>query len=287
MSSIRYSICATHYNNGEYIRNSAGVFADEIEGRNDWELVITDAGSTDGSIKYLRDLESRQENVRVIVEEGLTIGEGRRAAAEAANGDILIQVMDLDANYYNDGRILDITCFYENLIEEEGELMLSVGINFCTSNLLQELGGWSELITNEETELKRRALRVDKLRFAPIRVFDQNAGLEKGLRDGIVRFYHNSAAKFQAGVSFWYMLYHWARYAPGIKPKIGAFLVFPFSWISAKRAVGDVDHSYDKTDKYLIDFKKTVYKRRPELWLDPPETLSEYVDEKEIEHIRS
>lgn len=287
MSDIRYSICATHYNNAEYIDNSAGVFAELVEGRADWELVVTDAGSDDGSLEYLRRLADGQENVRVIVEEGINIGQGRRLAAAAARGDILVQVMDLDANYFRDTRILETAEFYEQLVAEEGDVMLSAGVNYCTSDLLEELGGWNELVANEETELKRRALQEDRLRFCPIRVFDQNAGLVKGLRDGIERFYHNSTAKFQAGVGFWHMLRFWLREAPGVKPKLGAFVVFPAAWVTAKRSGVSIEDSYERDDVYVMDFKKTVYERRPELWLDPPESLSPYVDHEEIAHIRS
>jgi len=285
MADIRYSICATHYNNAEYVEGSAGVFAAMIEDRPDWELVISDAGSDDGSLEYLQSLADDQENVRVVVEKGINIGEGRRLSASVARGNILIQVMDLDANYFDDGRIVDTAKFYEDLIEEEGEVMLSAGVNYCTADLLEQLGGWRELVSNEETELKRRALHRDKLRFCPIRVFDQNAGLEKNLTDGTRRFFTNSMAKFQAGVSFWHMLYFWLRYAPGWKPKLGALVVFPFSWWKARQSGVDIEDSYRKRDRYVMDFKKTVYERRPELWLDLPDSLSEYVDEKEIEHI--
>ncbi|MFB6188212.1 MAG: glycosyltransferase family 2 protein [Halobacteriaceae archaeon] len=287
MVATKYSICATHYNNAEYIKESAGVLAEMIEDRPEWELVITDAGSDDGSLEYLRDLADQQDNVRVVVEKGINIGEGRQLATKIAGGDILVQPMDLDAAYYQDDRIIDITHFYEDIIENEGEVLLSAGIAFCTANLCKELGGWREFATNEETELKRRALRQDKLRFCPIRVFDQHSGSDKGLISEIKRFYNNSTAKFQTGVRFWHMLLFWLRNTEGLKPKFGAVLVFPFSWLAAKRSGTSFTDSYDKYDEYLIDFKKTVYQKNPELWLDPPESLAEYVNEAEIEHIQS
>lgn len=281
MGDIRYSICATHYNNGEYIRESAGVFADLIENHPEWELIVTDAGSDDGSLEYLQALANEQDNVRLIIEEGTNIGQGRRLAARAARGEILVQVMDLDAEYYQDERLFEIMAFYEQLLETEGEVMLSAGVNFCTTSLLKELGGWKDLIACEETEIKRRALREGKLRFCPLEFFEVNAGLSKNFRDGVERFYHNSSAKFQAGVGFWYMLYYWLRYAPGIRPKLGAVIVFPIAYYNVKSADSQVERSYDKHDPYIMGFKSTVYEHHPEFWIKVPDDLEEYAAEDE------
>lgn len=281
MTNTRYSICATHYNNDDYIRESAGVFAELIEGRPRWELIIADAGSDDGSLAYLQTLADEQDNVQVIIEKGINIGEGRRLAARVARGDVLVQVMDLDAEYYRDERLFEITAFYEDLLETEGEIMLSAGLNFCPASLLNQLGGWRDLIACEETELKRRALRQGKLRFCPIEFFDTNAGQEKNLRKGLKRFYYNTSAKLQTGVGFWYMLYYWIRYAPGLRPKIGAPLVFPVAYYNIRSTGKQTENSYEKHDRYILGFKSAVYKHHPEFWIELPEQLETYAAEDE------
>jgi hypothetical protein len=159
--------------------------------------------------------------------------------------------------------------------------MLSAGVNFCTTSLLKKLGGWKDLVACEETEIKRRALREGKLRFCPLEFFEVNAGLSKNLRDGVERFYHNASAKFQAGVGFWYMLYYWLRYAPGIRPKLGAVIVFPIAYYNARSADRQVGSSYDKHDPYIMGFKSTVYKHHPEFWIEVPDHLEEYAAEDE------
>ena len=282
MSDVRYSICATHLNNNDYIRDSAGVFADLIVDRENWELVVTDAGSNDGSLEYLQTLAHEQENVRIIIEKGINRGEGRQLASEEAVGDILIQVMDLDAVYFRDDRLLKTTDFYEKLLKDEGDVMLSAGLNFCTKKLLQELGGWSDLIANEETELKRRALRLDRLRFCPIEMFVGNAGSDKSFIPSIRRFYYNSTGKIQSGVSLRHMILYWLRHAPGIKPRVGALIVFPFSWITAIQSETENRKSYRPKDKYIMGFKRSAYENRPDIWLEPPEPLQKYVDSNEV-----
>lgn len=261
--TIKYSICATHYNNNEYIRDSVGVLAYLIEGHSDWELVITDAGSNDGSLSYLRTLSEEQDNVRVVVNETINIGEGRQLAAEEARGKILVQVMDLDAEYYKDERIFKIVSFYEELIEQESDIMLGGGLNICTKSLLNELGGWKSLPANEETEIKRRALKQNKLRFISFELFKHHGGDGKSLSDAIDRFYYNSMAKFQAGVGFWHMVWFWLKNAPGIKPKVGSMFIFPFAYVRSKWGKEQIKGSYDRDDNYLIGFKSTVYRKNP------------------------
>lgn len=286
MKDVRYSICATHFNNYEYLPESVGVFSELIEGRDDWELVITDAGSTDGSLSWLNELADSQENIRVIVEEGINIGEGRELAYRASHGDLLIQVMDLDADYHRDGRILEIMDWYEKLLaESEKDLMLSGGVLFCTRDLMDDLGGWLPLPTNEETELRHRALNRGRLRFCPFDVFGQNYGTEKSLLEAAERFYDNSAAKLQLGVDPWYLLAHWLRWAPGLRPKIGAIILLPVAWYRARKSPLTLPSTYGKFDPYILDFRKALYADHPELWLDPPTHLARYLDETEMNHL--
>jgi len=40
---------------------------------------------------------------------------------------------------------------------------------------MNELGGWKDLVANEETELKRRALRQNKLRFCPVYLYKEHS----------------------------------------------------------------------------------------------------------------
>lgn len=285
MADIRYSICATHYNNMEYIEESVGVLSDLIQNKEKWEIVITDAGSSDGSLRYLRDLSRDRGDVRVIVRDGISIGEGRKLATEKARGTILVHPMDLDAIYYNDERLFKTTRRYEQLIEQEGDIYLGAGVEFITKSLLRALGGWSELTSCEETELKRRALRENKLRFCTLKMFHSHGGDCKNLSEKVGRFYNNSVAKFRSGVGFWYMIYYWLRYSNNIKSKVGATIIFPAAYLGYLRA-GKNRKSYDKRDNYILDFKRSVYQQHPEIWIDPGEELRDYVDEEEKLHLK-
>lgn len=272
-----YSICATHYNNIEYIEKSAGVLAETIEGLEDWELVVVDAGSDDGSLEYLKDIATSQNNVRLFIAEGSNIGRGRSLAAENARGDVLIQVPDMDAEYYSDGRIFDIVNFYERLVEKDEAVMLNViGGYIVSKTLLEEMGGWNEIPVAEERGLGRRFLREGKLRFCDVKLFKHNYGENKGLKSSLKRFYRNSVVKMYSGASLPWLFKKWFTNTDSLKPKIGAIIVFPVAWIDA-HLLRDIQlHTYDKQDEYILDFRESVRENDPEIWLDVPDDLEEY-----------
>lgn len=287
-TQVEYSICSTHYNNKDYIRSSAGSVAREIEGRSDWEFVIVDAGSDDGSLEYLRDLADSQDNVRVVVSEGASIGKGRDIAVQKARGEKLIQLMDLDEDYFEDGRLFELAAFFDDVLETEGDVLLVSEGYLCTKTLLDDLGGWRDFAAGEETELARRALRSDRLRFCNVSLFDKSMEDERGgFRYRLRRFYNNTRTKIRSGISPLYMLNHWLQSAPGIQPRLGALVAVPIATASIYLQDEERFDSYEAHDPYILDFQKSVYRDRPELWLDPPPELAEYVDEGQTEHLES
>jgi hypothetical protein len=274
--TVKYSITSTHYNNNDFIRESAGVFANLIENRDDWELVISDAGSDDGSLSYLQNLEATQSNVRIVMTEGASIGKGRQVAFEHARGDVIISLGDLDASYYEDERILDVVTFYEDLVQKEGDILLGGPVMIGSHDLIEDLGGWNDLWTTERRDLKRRALRAGKLRFCDFSIVKSHPSQEKRFTDALDRFYTNSRMKLKTGITLPHLITHWLRNAPGLKPKIGALLVFPAAWIHNQVAGIERLNSFDPNDQYALDFQQSVQRKNPDIWLEPTGPLEKY-----------
>jgi len=273
---VTYSITSTHYNNDDQIRDSAGVMADLIRDRPDWELVVSDAGSTDGSLAYLRGLEEHQDNVRIVMAEGASIGKGRQVALEHARGDVVISLGDLDASYHDDDRLFDVIEFYEQLVEEEGDVLLGGPCMIGSRDLYRELGGWNDLQTTERRDLKRRALRAGKLRFCDFSIVDDHPGKEKGFRNALSRFWTNARMKIKTGMSPLHLIRVWLRDAPGLKPKLGALVVFPLAWLqNSLDGVESID-TFDRDDPYALDFQRSVRRENPDLWIEPPGPLAKY-----------
>jgi len=272
----QYSITSTHYNNNDFIRESAGVFADLIRGREDWELVISDAGSDDGSLAYLRDLEANQENVHIVMAENASIGKGRQVAFEHARGDVLISLGDLDASYYDDERLFDVVDYYEDLVEREGDVLLGGPAMVGSRSLIDELGGWNDLWTTERRDLKRRALRKGKLRFIDFSIVESHPSQEKRFVDALDRFYTNARMKLKTGITLPYLISHWLRTAPGLKPKAGAVLVFPIAWLHNGLSGTKRIDTFDPHDPYVLDFQRSVERENPDTWLELNDQLESY-----------
>jgi len=273
---IRYSITSTHYNNNDFIKESAGVFANLIDDREEWELIISDAGSNDGSLDYLRELEASRENIRIVMAEGASIGKGRQVAFEHARGDIIISMGDLDATYYEDDRFFDVVKFYESLVTMEGDILMGGPVMIGSKKLIEELGGWNDLQTTERRDLKRRALREGKLRFCDFSIVKTHPSKEKGFFDALDRFYTNARMKLKTGMSAPHLITHWLQYAPGIKPKIGAVIVFPIAWVHNLLAGTERINTFDSDDPYALGFQRAVKRENPDIWLEPTGPLEKY-----------
>ncbi|MFB6201883.1 MAG: glycosyltransferase family 2 protein [Halorhabdus sp.] len=273
---VRYSITATHYNNDDFIRKSAGVFAALIEDRPEYELVVSDAGSNDGSLEYLKELESNQDNVRIVMAEGASIGKGRQVAFEHTRGDVVISLGDLDASYYEDDRFFAVVEYYESLVEEEGDVLMGGPVMVGSRKLIKDLGGWNDLRTTERRDLKRRALREGKLRFCDFSIVKDHPSKEKGFSDALDRFYTNARMKIKTGMTVPYLITHWWKHAPGLKPKVGALVVFPIAWLHNLVTGTERIDTFDPHDPYALDFQRSVKRENPDIWLEPSGPLEKY-----------
>jgi glycosyltransferase involved in cell wall biosynthesis len=118
-SPTRVSLCATLFNEAD----SVAAWLDSIfaQTRPPEEIVLCDAGSTDGTIERIEQRAAQDPRIHLIVERGANVPEGRNAAIGAASGPA-IAVTDA-------GTILDPE-WLERLIaplEEDPGLAVSAG----------------------------------------------------------------------------------------------------------------------------------------------------------------
>jgi glycosyltransferase involved in cell wall biosynthesis len=118
-SPARVSLCATLFNEAD----SVAAWLDSIfaQTRPPEEIVLCDAGSTDGTIEQIEQRAERDPRIRLIVEPGANVPEGRNTAIGAASGPA-IAVTDA-------GTILDRE-WLERLIaplEDDPALAVSAG----------------------------------------------------------------------------------------------------------------------------------------------------------------
>jgi glycosyltransferase involved in cell wall biosynthesis len=115
----RVSLCATLLNEGDSV--AAWVKSVFAQSRPPDEIVLCDAGSTDGTIEHLEAIAAERPELRLIVEPGANVPEGRNVAIAAAAGP-LIAVTDA-------GTILDRDWLERLLepLEADPELAVSAG----------------------------------------------------------------------------------------------------------------------------------------------------------------
>ncbi|MDL0118517.1 glycosyltransferase [Halobacterium salinarum] len=279
MATPEYSICATHYNNKDFLDDSVKAIAQLIRDRPEWEMVITDAGSTDGSLKILNEIAENQKNVHLIVEDGLNIGAGRQLALENANGDILVQITDLDAEYYQDKRILQVASYYKNLCEKYGQVGLSVsGGIICTKEIAEGVGGWHSLPAAEERDFQKRILNIYDLMFLDVKLVKFNAGNTKGLLNKGERTVAVYSALLQGGLSYWCILYNRLFESEDLKTKVFSPFLLTYAYISTIQSISKYS-TYTQFDDYVGGIVSTAIHKKPDRWVEAPDEIKPYVDD--------
>ncbi|MCF0229065.1 MAG: glycosyltransferase [Parasporobacterium sp.] len=104
------SVIIPVYNVKEYIRKAAeSICAQTLT---DWEMLLVDDGSIDGSSQVCDELASEDDRIRVIHQENRGAAEARNAAIEQASGKYLY-FMDAD-DWTAEGMLYDMVCLAEN-----------------------------------------------------------------------------------------------------------------------------------------------------------------------------
>jgi len=144
----RYSLCITNYNSYPHVKDSVQSIQPLLS-NHEYEAVIIDNCSTDGSFEILQELEESMPNVHVY-KERCNRGQGRDLAFRKSSSDYLITNIDVDVIYD--------CAFIKTAIEQyhryyEGRILSIYGAMIMARAAVQELGGWKSLDRHEDTEL--------------------------------------------------------------------------------------------------------------------------------------
>lgn len=163
----RYSVCITHYNQGDTLEASLQSILETIPGNT--EVVIIDAGSNDGSLDILATYAAKNDSIRYKVEDGCNRGKGRDVALRMARGEYIIANYDFDQQY---GNILPkLLTFYHKLEKQEGQIALRTAGNLflAPKELLVNIGGYHHIMRGEDHELTDRLEDAGVLRYLPVK----------------------------------------------------------------------------------------------------------------------
>lgn len=158
---MKLSICTTNYNCAHALeQHLVSVF--RILSREEFEYIIVDNKSKDGSLEILRKWDKEHDNMKVLSKR-CTMGRGRQISFEHSRGDF-IMVIDTDVVYYPALRdfINICTTRYSNFAVQA----LYCGI--FPRQIWQTIGGRRDLNTHEDLDMWMRIWKMSKMRWYPV-----------------------------------------------------------------------------------------------------------------------
>ena len=156
-----FSICITNYNTAPVLErrlDSILRFFHEDE----YEVIVVDSKSTDGSLGKLLDYAERTKNMKVISRKCLR-GMGWQMAFDHSIGSIIV-IVALDT-IYNEKWYQAVKMFEEKGFPFALHMWYS---EIYPRNLLYEVGGWRNIQYSEDMEIRARLARIGKLRRYPL-----------------------------------------------------------------------------------------------------------------------
>ncbi|EHI48726.1 glycosyl transferase [SAR116 cluster alpha proteobacterium HIMB100] len=168
----KFSICMANFNMANFIEPSILSIYNQLN--DDFEIVVVDGGSTDGSVDILKKLEVRLDRLRLIElprDKKRKLGTDRNISIENAKGDYVLLHLDCDDLYYPS--ILDWVKVFLWIEAAYGPDILVSGeqINMGRRSFLLKHGPYKNLHF-EDRELWTRLDRLDaliRLRHAQVR----------------------------------------------------------------------------------------------------------------------
>jgi glycosyltransferase involved in cell wall biosynthesis len=161
-SPVLYSICITHLNNRETIERSMESITKQID--QDFEIVVVDQGSTDGSLQILQHLAS-EGKIRLFNQSRHNRGAGRQFAFKNANGRYIISNLDLDDVFlpFLKDFVKEYHASYEGSVvrvkRSNGDFC---GVTIFPRSALEAIGGWRDLNWFEDLDVWERCRRAGK-----------------------------------------------------------------------------------------------------------------------------
>lgn len=198
---VRYSVTVCNYEMVETLEPSLRSVCDQLT--DEYEVVVVDGGSRDGSLAVLDRLADEYDVLRYVAldpDPDRRLGADRQRAVEEADGEYVLTQMDVDDRYREVIRdFVDLYHQFEAGVDSRFYLS-GTGINVAPRDLLLDVP-YRNLASAEDRDLWRRLLAEDAvvwLEHGPVRT---EIGYEKSLRDRLERDFSDKVADAQVGIS--------------------------------------------------------------------------------------
>jgi len=198
-SEFEYTIAMCNLNNAGTLEESIKSIVKQIDSR--FEILVTDDGSTDGSLEILERLEHEITNLRFVIGDNNNLGEARNHSFQEANGRHILESLDLDDKYQN--CIPDFIKIYETLYKRLNNDFFLKGrsINAASRSLLLEYP-YRSMGYGEDVDLWRRLFADNKLIWLEHAPFYETLREERHLTKKIKNTFYKTVVDFRSGVTF-------------------------------------------------------------------------------------
>lgn len=159
----KYTIAVCHYNMKETVKESLLSIIKQVT--EEYEVLVVDDGSDDGSVELLKELESSYECLRLELLEydpSRHLGETRNISFEKSNGKYILTSLDADDRYSKG--IKDFVNIYHQ-IEEQVDFTFCLNgnsISIAPRDLFLEYK-WRNFKRAQDIDFWRRLLHEDKV----------------------------------------------------------------------------------------------------------------------------
>ena len=238
---VKYTIALCNYNMCETVERSLRSILEQIT--DEFEVLVVDDGSTDGSIEIITELVSEYGNLRLVVSNNDNIGAARQEAIERANGEYILPQLDADDEY--EDVILDFVNIYhqiESQIDKEFFLK-GTSLNMAPRELLLDIP-YRPLGYGEDKDLWRRLFGQQAILWIEHQSPCQTIGYDRGLINRIKITYEVTMVQFRSGISFISFLSYCLR-NPSLRSVV-QLLMAPVAYRSARhKGIFDLPSGYE------------------------------------------
>lgn len=249
-----YTVAMCNYNMAETLRESLRSVVGQLP-TDDYEVLVVDGGSDDGSVAILAEFADRYDNVRYVAldpDPDRRLGADRQVSFEHARGEYVLFQIDTDDRYYRG--ITDFVTVYEALAEasEMDPLVLKGEAIVMAPRSYMLEHGFHSLTGAEDMDLYRRALANGAILYLKHYPFWESLGYDKDDRALLERMHAEQTCNFQTGVTFasylrWILrdCTDYTRYT--LKYRLAELLLLPYSYYVARgRERFPVPEPYDQ-----------------------------------------
>lgn len=160
---VRYTIGMINFNMAKTLERSLRSVLDQLS--EEFEVLVVDGGSTDGSLEILNRLSNEYSNLRYLISPygcNSSRGSDRALSIAEANGRYVLTHIDTDDRYYD--VIRDVVKLYHEIEKEfEKELVLFCNhMAIAPKDHVLKLGSYRPLNAGEDVDFFRRAIASEE-----------------------------------------------------------------------------------------------------------------------------